>query len=68
MVTGRESVYKNEEFGNITLLNKKEQRDKYIFMDKFPSNNEQLNIYMLTNKNTLINRKIKKFTEKDWFK
>ena len=68
MVTGRESVYKNEEFGNITLLNKKDQRDKYIFMDKFPSNNEQLNIYMLTNKNTLINRKIKKFTEDDWFK
>ena len=68
MVTGRESVYKNEEFGNITLLNKKDQRDKYIFMDKFPSNNEQLNIYMLTNKNTLINRKIKKFTENDWFK
>ena len=68
MVTGRESVYKNEEFGNITLLNKKDQRDKYIFLDKFPSNNEQLNIYMLTNKNTLINRKIKKFTENDWFK
>lgn len=68
MVTGKESVYKNEEFGNITLLNKKEQRDKYIFMDKFPSNNEKLNIYMLTNKNTLINRKIKKFTENDWFK
>lgn len=68
MVTGRESVYKNEEFGNITLLNKKEQRDKYIFMDKFPSKNEKLNIYMLTNKNTLINRKIKKFTEDDWFK
>ena len=68
MVTGRESVYKNEEFGNITLLNKKDQRDKYIFMDKFPSNNEKLNIYMLTNKNTLINRKIKKFTEDDWFK
>lgn len=68
MVTGRETVYKNEEFGNITLLNKKDQRDKYIFLDKFPSNNEQLNIYMLTNKNTLINRKIKKFTENDWFK
>ena len=68
MVTGRESVYKNEEFGNITLLNKKDQRDKYIFMDKFPTKNEKLNIYMLTNKNTLINRKIKKFTEDDWFK
>ena len=68
MVSGRESVYKNEEFGNITLLNKKDQRDKYIFMDKFPTKNEKLNIYMLTNKNTLINRKIKKFTEDDWFK
>tara|TARA_Y200000002_G_scaffold375259_1_gene377262 strand:+ start:289 stop:1461 length:1173 start_codon:yes stop_codon:yes gene_type:complete len=68
MVTGRESVYKNEEFGNITLLNKKDQRDKYIFIHKFPTKNEKLNIYMLTNKNTLINRKIKKFTEDDWFK
>ena len=68
MVTGRESVYKNEEFGNITLLNKKEQRDKYIFIHKFPTKNEKLNIYMLTNKNTLINRRIKKFTEDDWFK
>lgn len=68
MVTGKESVYKNEEFGNITLLNKKEQRDKYIFIHKFPTKNEKLNIYMLTNKNTLINRRIKKFTEDDWFK
>jgi adenine-specific DNA-methyltransferase len=68
MVTGRESIYKNEEFGNITLLNKKDQRDKYIFIHKFPTKNEKLNIYMLTNKNTLINRKIKKFTEDDWFK
>ena len=68
MVTGRESVYKNEEFGNITLLNKKDQRDKYIFIHKFPTKNEKLNIYMLTNKNTLINRRIKKFTEDDWFK
>ena len=58
----------DEEFGNITLLNKKEQRDKYIFIHKFPTKNEKLNIYMLTNKNTLINRKIKKFTEDDWFK
>lgn len=68
MVTGKESVYKNEEFGNITLLNKKDHRDKYIFIDTFPSDNENLNRYMLTNKDALINRKIKKFTEDDWFK
>jgi adenine-specific DNA-methyltransferase len=68
MVTGKENIYKNKELGNITLLNKKDQRDKYIFIDEFPTVNEKVNAYMLANKTTLINRKIKKFTEDNWFK
>ena len=67
MVTGKESVYKNDTFGNITLLNKKNVRDKYIFIDEFPTSNEDLNKYMLENKDILINRKIKKYTEKFYF-
>lgn len=67
MVTGKESVYKNEEFGDITLLNKKDQRDKYIFINEFPTPNDALNNYMLENKDILINRKIKKYTEKNWW-
>lgn len=67
MVTGKESVYKNNKFGNITLLNKKNVRDKYIFIDKFPTPNENLNNYMLGNKDILINRKIKSYTEQNWW-
>ena len=67
MVTGKESVYKNDTLGNITLLNKKNVRDKYIFIDKFPTSNEDLNKYMLENKVCLINRKIKNYTEKNWW-
>ena len=67
MVTGKESVYKNDTFGNITLLNKKNVRDKYIFIHEFPTSNVELNKYMLENKDILINRKIKKYTEKNWW-
>ena len=67
MVTGKESVYKNDTFGNITLLNKKNVRDKYIFIHEFPTSNEELNKYMLENKDILINRKIKKYTEQNWW-
>tara|TARA_B100001758_G_scaffold244246_1_gene255309 strand:+ start:238 stop:1377 length:1140 start_codon:yes stop_codon:yes gene_type:complete len=67
MVTGKESVYKNDTFGNITLLNKKNVRDKYIFIHEFPTSNEELNKYMLDNKDILINRKIKKYTEQNWW-
>ena len=67
MVTGKESVYKNDTFGNITLLNKQNVLDKYIFINEFPTSNQQLNQYMLDNKDILINRKIKKFTEDNWW-
>lgn len=67
MVTGKESVYKNDTFGNITLLNKRNVRDKYIFIHEFPTSNEELNKYMLENKDILINRKIKKYTEQNWW-
>lgn len=67
MVTGKEAVYKNNHFGNITLLNKKNVRDKYIFIDVFPTPNENLNNYMLENKDILINRKIKSYTEQNWW-
>ena len=67
MVTGKEAVYKNNEFGNITLLNKKNVRDKYIFIEVFPTPNENLNNYILENKDILINRKIKSYTEQNWW-
>ncbi len=67
MVTGKERFYKNNEFGNITLLNAKDKIDKYIKYNTFPTDNQALNMYFLENKEILISRKIKKYNEKNWF-
>ena len=67
MVTGRESVFKNNTYGNMDLLNSKNTVDKYILLNKFPTTDDALNTYMLSFKDDLINRKIKKFSEKNWF-
>ena len=67
LVTGKESVYKNKEHGNIEVLNGEEKLDKYIFIQEFPSNNQNLNEYLLSYKDELINKKIRKFNEKNWF-
>jgi len=67
MVTGKEDVYKNEKYGNIKLMNGKNLEDDYILIDNFPTDNNKLNKYMLLHKNKLINRKIRKFNEKNWF-
>ena len=51
MVSGKESIYKNNELGNIEVLN----------------GNNKINEYLLKHKEELIKRGIKKFNEKNWF-
>ncbi len=69
IVSGKEEVYKNEELGNFEVLTGSEafKKEKYIFIENFPCENEKINNYLLENKETLINRKIRKFNEKNWF-
>jgi len=67
MVTGKESVFKNEEYGNISILTNTNTTNKYILINKFPTENHSLNKYLLSNKKNLISRKIRKFTEKNWY-
>jgi adenine-specific DNA-methyltransferase len=67
MVTGKESVFKNEEYGNITILSNKNTTSNYILLEQFPTDNDKLNEYMLAHKSELISRKIKKFTDKNWY-
>lgn len=67
MVTGKESVYKNEELGNIKLLNGENKINGYIYLIKFPSEDDKINKFILKNKKLLISRKIKKFNELNWF-
>jgi len=67
IVSGKDEVYKNNELGNIDVLNNEGLKDKYIYIQKYPCGNEKIDKYLLTNKNELINRKIKKFNENNWF-
>ena len=67
MVTGKEDVFKNNTYGNIKILNDKDKLDSYILINEFPTETESLNTYLLKNKSILINRKIKKFNENNWF-
>jgi adenine-specific DNA-methyltransferase len=67
MVTGKEDVFKNTNYGNIKILNDKDKLDSYILLDEFPTEKEPLNKYLLKHKSILINRKIKKFNEDNWF-
>lgn len=67
MVSGKESVFKNNEFGNIKMLNSQESVDSYIYIEAFPSSNKDLNIYLEQNKDILLSRRIKKFNDTNWF-
>jgi len=67
LVTGKEEVYKNQLLGNIDVLNGEDKVDKYIYIEKYPSDDNKINTYLLNNKEVLINRKIRKFNENNWF-
>jgi adenine-specific DNA-methyltransferase len=67
MVSGKEEVFKNDQFGQMKILNGENMFDNYICIRNFPTNNNDLNNYLLSNKDQLINRKIRKFNENNWF-
>jgi len=67
IVNGREEVYKNAELGNIEVLNAENKVDKYIYIETFPSKDQRINAHLLSHKQNLITRGIRKFNEKNWF-
>lgn len=67
LVSGKEDVYKNEELGNIEVINGEDKRDKYIYIENYPCDNEQINNHLLHHKKELIERGIRKFNENNWF-
>lgn len=67
LVSGRDDVYKNDDLGNIEVLNGECKKDRYIFVERYPSEDEEINDYLLEHKDELLERKIKKFSEKNWF-
>lgn len=67
LVSGKEEIYKNEELGNIELLNGEDKVDKYIYIEKYPCDNEKINEYLLHHKKELMERGIRNFNENNWF-
>ena len=67
LVSGKEKVYKNEELGNIEVLNGEDKIDKYIYIENYPCYNEKINKHLLQHKKELIERGIRKFNENNWF-
>jgi adenine-specific DNA-methyltransferase len=67
LVTGKEEVYKNEELGNIKVLNGEDKVDKYIYIENYPCENEEINKHLLNYKKELIERGIRKFNQHNWF-
>ena len=66
LVSGRDKIYRVP-FGNIDILNDKDRVEKYIFTETFPTKNTQIDAHLQTHKAELLERKIKKFSESNWF-
>jgi adenine-specific DNA-methyltransferase len=67
MVSGREEIYKHPTLGNIDVLNGENQVDRYIYLTQFPSGNAAIDSHLLAHKENLMGRKIRKFSETNWF-
>lgn len=66
-VSGKEKVFKNNELGNIKVLNGKDKIDKYIYIENYPCKNERINKHLLQNKKELLERRMRKFNENNWY-
>jgi adenine-specific DNA-methyltransferase len=66
IVSGKDEIY-HVPFGNIDVLNDKNKVEKFIFAETFPTKNTEIDNHLLENKDVLMKRKIKKFSEKNWF-
>ena len=66
LVSGRDEIYKND-IGNMNILSDKDRVQKYIFAETFPTGNTSIDAHLMANKSVLLERKIRKFNENNWF-
>jgi len=66
LVSALDKVYKTC-IGNIQVMNDEKKVDSYIFANTFPTQNPVINKYLLDKKTELLGRKIRPFTETNWF-
>jgi adenine-specific DNA-methyltransferase len=68
LVSGKDNVFRSDQYGNMTILKDKDKRENFIFIDSFPTELIGLNEYLLSHKAELMDRKIIKMTEENWYK
>ena len=68
MVSGLDKVLKNEQYGNVTMKTDIDRDDTFIYIDKLPDEGTELRDYLENRKDKLMNRKICKMTENNWYK
>ena len=66
LVSGRDEIYRTEH-ANIDLLVDEGTTQRFLFPEAFPTENPAANQYLEDHKVALLERKIKKFTEKNWW-
>jgi len=66
LVSGKDEVYKVP-FGNTEILVDEGEREKFIFTTSFPTENREIDEHLMENKQVLIERKIRKFNDGNWF-
>ena len=66
LVSGRDEIYRVP-FGNVDVLSDKGKVDRFIFPESYPTNNKAIDDHLLANKEALLERKIRKFSESNWF-
>ena len=67
LVSGKESVFRNETLGNIEVLTGTRMREKYIMIAGFPSGETALDDYLVSHKQDLMSRRIRSFGENNWY-
>jgi adenine-specific DNA-methyltransferase len=66
IVSGRDEIYRSP-LGNIEVLTDKDRVDRFIYTTEFPSNRPEIDEHLLKHKDELLERRIKKFSESNWF-
>lgn len=66
IVSGCETVFKHPR-GNMNILTDFGVHQSYVLVESYPTPNNFINEYLLSHKNTLMKRKIRKFTEDNWY-
>jgi len=67
LVSAKENVFQNNILGNIDITTDFDENKKYILLKDFPSENIEIDSYLIKNKKDLLNRKIRKFNEDNWW-